>query len=116
MPSRRHRNLVPAETVRELRRRLSLTQSEFAERLGVARRTVIRGEQRGLEIPTRIFLNKRGDVAREWYDMVTECHLPNVAAHFLPPRIPASPTNTLRLSAELIRERSRVSQLKRRRK
>lgn len=40
-----------ADEVRELRRALSLTQQQFADRLGVARRTIIRGEQRGLEVP-----------------------------------------------------------------
>lgn len=30
---------------------LKLSQGEFAERLGVSRRTVIRGEQRGIELP-----------------------------------------------------------------
>lgn len=39
----------PAVTVRTLRKRLCLSQQQFAERLGVSRRTVIRGEQRGLE-------------------------------------------------------------------
>jgi hypothetical protein len=37
--------------VRELRRALNLTQREFAQLLGVSRRTIIRGEQRGLEVP-----------------------------------------------------------------
>lgn len=40
-----------AADVRALRRALRLTQKQFAAELGVARRTVIRGEQRGLEIP-----------------------------------------------------------------
>lgn len=30
---------------------LKLSQGEFAERLGLSRRTVIRGEQRGIELP-----------------------------------------------------------------
>jgi DNA-binding XRE family transcriptional regulator len=40
-----------AETVRELRRTLKLTQGQLAQLLGVSRRTIIRGEQRGLEVP-----------------------------------------------------------------
>lgn len=40
-----------ADEVRELRRALGLTQQQFADRLGVTRRTIIRGEQRGLEVP-----------------------------------------------------------------
>jgi ribosome-binding protein aMBF1 (putative translation factor) len=40
-----------AETVRELRQTLGLTQREFAQLLGVSRRTIVRGEQRGLEVP-----------------------------------------------------------------
>src|SRR5712671_6310735 len=64
MPSQRRRYLEPAERVRDLRRQLSLTQAEFAERLGVTRRTVIRGEQRGLEIPWRS--GPRGSVWDAW--------------------------------------------------
>ncbi len=40
-----------AEEVRELRRALKLTQQQLADRLGVSRRTIIRGEQRGIEVP-----------------------------------------------------------------
>ncbi len=44
----RRRDLVPAERVREARALLKLTQAEFAARIGVTPRTVIRAEQRGL--------------------------------------------------------------------
>jgi hypothetical protein len=64
----RHRYLEPAEHVRELRRRLSLSQGEFAERLGVTRRTVIRGEQRGLELPLGSW-GPRGDVWTRWCEL-----------------------------------------------
>lgn len=50
--------------MRELRRRLRLTQAAFAERLGVSVRTVIRGEQRGLEIPWRS--DSRDGVREAW--------------------------------------------------
>lgn len=42
---------VDASELIRVRRRLQLTQAEFAERLGVSRRTVIRGESRGIEVP-----------------------------------------------------------------
>lgn len=45
----RHRALVPATELVELRSRLSLTQQQLADRLGVSRRTIIRGEQRGID-------------------------------------------------------------------
>jgi transcriptional regulator with XRE-family HTH domain len=41
------------DDVRGLRSALCLSQEELAKRLGVTRRTVIRAEQRGIEIPWR---------------------------------------------------------------
>lgn len=61
--------------MRELRRRLSLTQDEFAAALGVTRRTVIRGEQRGLELPLGSW-GPRGDVWTCWTELQS---LPAVA-------------------------------------
>jgi transcriptional regulator with XRE-family HTH domain len=42
---------VPAAEFAACRAALKLSQVEFAQRLGMARRTVIRGEQRGIELP-----------------------------------------------------------------
>lgn len=42
---------VSAAEFATVRAVLKLAQGEFAERLGVSRRTVIRGEQRGIELP-----------------------------------------------------------------
>jgi hypothetical protein len=56
-----------AEEVRELRRALFLTQRQFAQALGVSRRTVIRGEQRGLEVPWFSASNTgRHDLHERW--------------------------------------------------
>lgn len=43
--------LRAAVVVKRVRAELGLTQEQFAARLGVTRRTIIRGEQRGLAIP-----------------------------------------------------------------
>lgn len=40
---------VSAQDIRRLRRRLKLTQAEFAARYHVCRRTVVRWEQKGVE-------------------------------------------------------------------
>lgn len=47
----RRRYLAEPEHVRALRDALHLSQDQFAAALGVTRRTVIRAEQRGLELP-----------------------------------------------------------------
>jgi transcriptional regulator with XRE-family HTH domain len=44
---------VPAAQVCAVRKVLKLSQAELAERLGVSRRTIIRGERRGIELPSR---------------------------------------------------------------
>jgi DNA-binding transcriptional regulator YiaG len=49
----RRRELVPAEEVRRVRAVLQMTQTEFATALCITPRTVIRGEARGLEVPSR---------------------------------------------------------------
>ena len=56
--------LQPASVVRTLRKRLCLSQQRFAERLGVSRRTVIRGEQRGLE--------PLGEVRKRYIGLIAE--------------------------------------------
>lgn len=48
---KRRRFLIDAAEVRNLRARLELSQREFAEELGVSHRTIVRAEQRGLEVP-----------------------------------------------------------------
>ena len=56
-----------AEEVRAIRRTLELTQAELAERLQVSRRTIIRGEQRGLEVPWYSTGNiNRYELSRLW--------------------------------------------------
>jgi hypothetical protein len=47
---------------------LKLSQGEFAERLGLSRRTVIRGEQRGIELPGRYrhyYMQERGQAGQD---------------------------------------------------
>jgi transcriptional regulator with XRE-family HTH domain len=63
------RYLIPAADVIEIRSALRLTQSALAERLGVTRRTVIRGEQRGLEIPSTYGDSPRKAVAEAWREL-----------------------------------------------
>lgn len=93
------RRFVPARELVELRRRLSLTQLELAERVGLSRRTVIRGEQRGIELPVSI-----------WQPLRSAALLATS-----PSDTPVSPTRKrLRRSAELLRARSRVVNPKRR--
>lgn len=70
-PRQRHRYLQPAEDVRALRFSLQLTQAQFAARLGVSKRTVIRGEQRGLELPWTEY-GPRGNVWIAWKAMQLE--------------------------------------------
>lgn len=50
---------VPAAQVAAVRATLKLTQAEFAERLGISRRTVIRGECRGIELPSVFSYHRR---------------------------------------------------------
>lgn len=45
---------------------LKLSQGEFAERLGVSRRTVIRGEQRGIELPPSWTQREPGGLRDKW--------------------------------------------------
>lgn len=66
------RYLVPAADVIEVRSALRLKQSELAKRLGVTRRTVIRGEQRGLEIPYRLGDSPRKAVGEAWHALELE--------------------------------------------
>ncbi len=61
----RRRNLVAAEEVRRVRKANGMTQAEFALVLGVTVRTVVRGEQRGLEVPMRDD-TKRPEVYLKW--------------------------------------------------
>lgn len=58
-----------ADQVRDLRRALSLTQKEFAARLQVSRRTIIRGEQRGIEIPWYSTSDLRVGLYKLWGDL-----------------------------------------------
>lgn len=44
---------VNAAEFAAVRATLKLSQGEYAERLGISRRTVIRGERRGIELPSR---------------------------------------------------------------
>jgi DNA-binding XRE family transcriptional regulator len=44
---------VPAAEVITVRKCLKLSQAELAERLCVSRRTIIRGEKRGIELPSK---------------------------------------------------------------
>lgn len=123
MPRQRRRYLEPAEHVRDLRRRLGLTQLEFAARLGVHVRTIIRGEQRGLELPLGEW-GPRGDVWKRWVELQSapavfdgdrhelgrssKCHVPRPKARtagrdtyhaIARPR----PKGRLRLSRDLLR-------------
>jgi DNA-binding XRE family transcriptional regulator len=50
---KRRRHLIEAAEVTRVRTALNLSKAQFASALGVARRTVIRGEERGLELPWR---------------------------------------------------------------
>jgi transcriptional regulator with XRE-family HTH domain len=63
---------VPAGEVTALRAALRLKQSELARRLGVTRRTVIRGEQRGLEIPSTYDDSPRKAVGEAWRELKAE--------------------------------------------
>lgn len=63
------RYLVPAADVTAVRTALHLTQRELATRLGVTRRTVIRGEQRGLEIPSSYGDSPRKAVGEAWREL-----------------------------------------------
>lgn len=65
-PYKRRRDLIDAERVRLVRETLGLSQGQFASALGVARRTVIRGEQRGLDIPWYRPDSTRGRVLEAW--------------------------------------------------
>ncbi len=47
----RRRDLIPAAEVRRVRAAHHMTQAEFAVALDVSPRTIVRGEQRGLEVP-----------------------------------------------------------------
>lgn len=76
---KRRRYLEPAENVRALREGLHLTQSEFAERLRVTRRTVIRGEQRGLELPLGSW-GPRGHVWEAWAELQRQLAKPAIAS------------------------------------
>lgn len=49
----RDRDLISGADVLRVRMLLNMTQEQLAAELGVHRRTVIRGESRGLEIPWR---------------------------------------------------------------
>jgi DNA-binding XRE family transcriptional regulator len=61
----RRRWLRAAVVVRRVRAELKLTQEQFADLLGIARRTVIRAEKRGLAIPywSNAPLRERWDAA-----------------------------------------------------
>lgn len=116
----KRRSLIPPERVREVRASLKLSQREFAERLGVSRRTVIRGEQRGLEVPWATW-KSRGDVRIAWDELEedADCASPPAAraqvSRRVDPRkgdtsaIAKSPARKkrLRLSHELIKARRR---------
>ena len=62
---------IDAERVRSLRVTLCLSQDELAARLGVTRRTIIRGEQRGLELPWRPD-SPRAHVYKAWRELQEE--------------------------------------------
>jgi hypothetical protein len=119
---KRFRYLEPAETVIALRQALSLSQGDFARRLGVSRRTVIRGELRGLELPLGPW-GSRGHIFTAWSELQaeaadraelarsTKCHTPaEIAAVTLKPRsrapaiAPSSNPRRLRLSADRLRD------------
>lgn len=59
---------VDASELIRVRRRLQLTQAEFAARLGVSRRTVIRGELRGIELPWGPW-NERWPLRERWNEL-----------------------------------------------
>lgn len=58
---------IESEDVWRVRKQLGITQTAMAKRLGVSRRTIIRGEQRGLEIPHG---NERGGLRDRWNQLV----------------------------------------------
>ena len=58
-----------ADEVRALRRTLGLTQTELARRLEVSRRTIIRGEQRGIEIPWYSTSDYRHVLYSKWREL-----------------------------------------------
>jgi hypothetical protein len=62
---KRHRWFTPAADVLSLRAALGLSQGDFAAALGLSRRTVIRAEARGLELPWRPD-SSRGEVLERW--------------------------------------------------
>jgi DNA-binding XRE family transcriptional regulator len=61
----RRRDLIPAVDVRRVRAALGMTQVDFATAIGVSPRTVVRAEQRGLEVPMRPD-TKRPEVWVNW--------------------------------------------------
>jgi DNA-binding XRE family transcriptional regulator len=68
----RHRGLVDAAEVRRVRAALELTQAQLAAALGVSRRTVIRGEARGMDIPWRGDSSRAG-VRAAWVRLQAKC-------------------------------------------
>jgi DNA-binding transcriptional regulator YiaG len=69
----RHRQLVEAADVSTLRAKLGMTQAQLAAELGVAIRTVMRGEARGMEIPWHSG-SSRSDVAEAWSRLSARAH------------------------------------------
>lgn len=64
----RRRELIAAAEVLRVRMLLNMTQAQLADALGVHRRTVIRGEARGIEIPWRVDTT-RADVRDVWHQL-----------------------------------------------
>jgi len=64
----RRRELISGAEVLRIRMLLNMTQEQLAAELGVHRRTVIRGEARGIEIPWRVD-TRRADVRDVWHQL-----------------------------------------------
>jgi ribosome-binding protein aMBF1 (putative translation factor) len=69
----RVRQLVEAADVSTLREALGLSQAQLAAQLGVSRRTIIRGELRGMEIPFRPD-STRSSVYEAWNQLSDLAH------------------------------------------
>jgi DNA-binding XRE family transcriptional regulator len=63
---------VPADEVRRVRSLLMLSQAELAARLGVSRRTIIRGEERGMETPWWSRNPERSELRKRWNEVKAE--------------------------------------------